>query len=237
MSVASAVVGATVLALAAQGGGALPGLAGVAVVVVLALGWPTLLALPSPRGTMAVVAGSGLVAAAAVATDVSGSVGRVPVVLALTVLAASAHQLLRRDLRPRVVDSLGGTLLGAALAIGAAGWVALAGAPGGGALTVVAVGGSALACLVLLLPWGGRAVLALAVVVLAAALGGAVLPGASAASGAALGAAVAVVTVAADRLLAPLPPAGRLRARAALVAASLAGSGAAAYGVGRLLLG
>lgn len=100
--------------------------AAVALVAALAWGWPTLLALPGPRGVSGVVAGAGVVCVAVVATTPgAASLERLPAVLGLTVIAACAHQLLRRDGRPRVVDALGGTLLGCALGAAAACWVTL----------------------------------------------------------------------------------------------------------------
>ncbi len=131
----SSVVAALLLALGVAGAepGALPRsggwlLAAVSLVLVAAVawGWPTLLALPSPRGSSGVIAGTGLVTVLVVATTPGGgSLERLPVVLGIAVLAACVQQLLRRDGRPRVVDALGGTLMGAALAACASAWVTL----------------------------------------------------------------------------------------------------------------
>ncbi len=240
---ATAVLVAALLAASAAAGVAASALVAVVLGAALAVGWPTLLALPSPRGTTGVVAATGVAAALAVATT-PGEPGlrRLPVVLALGVLAACGHQLLRRDLRPRVVDSLGGTLLGAGLAALAAGWVALP-ATGGWSLTLVAAASAVSACLLLALPLragAATAVAALAAVAVGAAVG-ALGPGAGApwgaSAGAVVGAVVAVVVAGLHHLLAPLPAAGRLRSRVALVVGPLAAAGTAAQLVGGLLVG
>lgn len=121
-------------------------------VAALAWGWPTLLALPGPRGVTGMVAGAGLVCVLVVATTPGGaSLERLPAVLGLTVLAACAHQLLRRDGRPRVVDALGGTLLGCALAAAAACWTTLPAMVGGREVAAVTIF-AALVIAVLLAP-------------------------------------------------------------------------------------
>ncbi len=134
-----------VLGVALAGSGPLPGtrgwlLAGAALVVVagVAWGWPTLLSLPSPRGSSGVIAATGLVAVVVVTTTPGGaSLERLPVVLGLAVLAACVQQLLRYDGRPRVVDALGGTLMGTGLAACAAAWTTLPPIEGGPAVALV----------------------------------------------------------------------------------------------------
>ncbi len=244
----SAVAGAALLVGAAALGAAPSAVVAAGLAVALAVGWPGLLALPSPRGTTSVIALSGVAAALAVAADGAAGPGgagageplrRLPVVLALTVLVASAHQLLRRDLRPRVVDGLGGTLLGAALAGSAAAWVVLPGTPAGASLALVAACAAATACLLLLLPLpalGGAALSAGGSVLVAAAVAAAA-PGVPAGTGAVLGVVVAVIVLGFHHLLARLPAAGRVRSRVALVAAPLTASGTAAYVVGAALVG
>ena len=236
----SAVLAATLVGVAAPVGVA----ASVAVAVVLgaavALGWPVLLSLPSPRGTTGVVLGTGAAAALVVgATPDDPWLRRLPVALALAVLAACAHQLLRRDLRPRVVDSLGGTLGGAALAASAAGWVVVPATPGGWPLSAAAAASGAIACAALLAPWPLllKAALAVAAAAVTGAAASTAVAQVPAADGAAVGAGVAVVVVVLHALFAPLPTAGRVRSRVAMVAAPLTASGTVAYGLGRVLLG
>lgn len=121
-------------------------------VAALAWGWPTLLALPGPHGVSGMVAGAGAVCVVVVATTPGGaSLERLPAVLGLAVLAACAHQLLRRDGRPRVVDALGGTLLGCALAAAAACWTTLPVMTGGREVAAVTIF-AALVMAVLLAP-------------------------------------------------------------------------------------
>lgn len=76
----------------------------------VAWGWAGALALPTPRGTAGVL----LVAAVAVPAAVlllDGSVQAVPLALGLCLVLALWHQLLRRDGRPRLVESVSGVSL------------------------------------------------------------------------------------------------------------------------------
>ena len=166
LGVAVLLAGLSLSPTGAPGAAAWP-LAAAALVVgaALAWGWPLLLALPGPRGASGVVAATALVAVVVVATTPgAASLQRLPVVLGLAVLAACAHQLLRRDGRPRVVDALGGTLTGCALVVAAACWTTLPAMPGGRAVAAVTLF-SALVVAVVLAPvprsWRAVAVLAL----------------------------------------------------------------------------
>lgn len=96
-----------------------PGLLAVAVAAcaaVVAWGWAGALALPTPRGTF-VVLGLGGVAlvGAVIARDLAPWLGWVPAALAVSMIAAFGHQLLRRDGRPRVVESVSAVVLALAL--------------------------------------------------------------------------------------------------------------------------
>lgn len=197
-----------VLGVALAGAGPLPGskgwlLAVVALLVVagIAWGWPTLLTLPSPRGSSGVIAATGLVAVVVVATTPGGaSLERLPVVLGLAVLAACVQQLLRYDGRPRVVDALGGTLMGTGLATCAAAWTTLPSIEGGPA---VALGAAVVAVLVALLQapmgwvWRGAGLVAiLGVAVVVDALRSGVADGWGLGNGAGLGSTLLVVVLA-----------------------------------------
>ncbi len=110
---------------------------------VLAWGWAGLLGLPSPRGTTSVLA-FGTVAAV-----LTGALTRtdpflrwMPAALALSMLVAFLHQLLRRDGRPRLVESVVSVVTGLALVVSGACLVPLAQTADGGA--VMAVAGAAL---------------------------------------------------------------------------------------------
>lgn len=89
-------------------------------VVALAWGWAGLLNLPTPRGTVGTITAGGLAIVLAVATrDLHGWFGLVPAALALAMIGAFTHQILRRDGRPRVVESVSAVVL--ALAVVTAG--------------------------------------------------------------------------------------------------------------------
>ncbi len=222
------------------GGGWLLTAAVLLLVAGLAWGWPTLLSLPSPRGTSGVVAGTGVVAVVVATTTPGGaSLERLPVVLGLAVLGACAHQLLRRDGRPRVVDALGGTLMGSGLATCAAGWATLPSVEGGPA---VALSAAVAAVLVSLLQvrtgwaWRGPALLAVvgvAVVVDALRRGSPDGWGLGGGAGLVTTVVVAVLTLAVAigvrALLGQGATAGRARSRLALLGAFFALLGVAAH--------
>jgi hypothetical protein len=187
----------------------------------------------------AVVAGAAALGADLVvlAADGDRPLSGVPAVLALSVLAALVHQLLRRDGRGRLVHSLAATVALAALAVLASSYLAAEAADGGAALVAVAAlpAGTVVAASVLRRRTGrpqwldlaavpAAAVLALAVPLLSDL---AVVPGLVIAAAAALVAWVAgfVVTRSAEpdpALAAGLP---------------LALAGPVAYVLGRLLVG
>lgn len=140
----SAYAGQSILALAV-------GLAG----VVLAWGWAGLLGLPSPHGTAAVVAvgtASGVVATVSTRTD--PFLRWMPAALAVSLLGAFAHQLARRDGRPRLVESLSGTITGLAVVTAGAALVPLPLVRRGADAVAVALTAVALASVVELA--GGR---------------------------------------------------------------------------------
>lgn len=197
--------------------------------VLLALGWPRLLALPSPSGTTAVVAVAGVGATAALAAGgalgaATGAAEAVLAALGLSVVLAFVHQILRRDGRPRLAESVAGTVAGAAVAGLATGWLAAAALQPDAVL--VGAGGVAAALLVTALPWPQRITGALAVVAAGAASAtvGGLVPDVAAVEGALLGLALAVVVGAVDRLLVALPRATsrRLSGVIGLVAFGLA---------------
>ncbi|QFG69552.1 hypothetical protein [Ornithinimicrobium pratense] len=83
---------------------------------VIAWGWAGALALPTPRGTFGVLALGGLaLLAAVVGRDASPWLGWLPAAAALSMIAAFLHQLLRRDGRPRVVESVSAVVLALAV--------------------------------------------------------------------------------------------------------------------------
>ncbi|GAB3076990.1 MULTISPECIES: hypothetical protein [unclassified Phycicoccus] len=95
--------------------------------LVLAWGWPQLLSLPSPRGTSAVLAvGTVLMTASVLLTREAPYLQWLPAALAVSVIAAFLHQLMRRDGRPRLTESVTSSVTG--LAVVSAG-IALAPVP------------------------------------------------------------------------------------------------------------
>lgn len=208
------------------------------VVTVFAAGWPTLLGLPTQRGSTTVLALCGTAAVLVVA--VTGGLGSeigVPEsadvapmqqlrwlapVLALSVVVAFTHQLLRRDFRPRLVESVTGVVSGVVVVSLASGWLACALVPSGTGLTHTAALAAAAAALAGSLPVPRLIVKPL--LAIAAATGAAVAVALTLAlplwPGVATGLLIGVVTAAFDRLFATLPTASS-RAAALAHAAGL----------------
>jgi hypothetical protein len=87
---------------------------------VLAWGWPTLLGLPSPRGTSLVLSiGTVLMTVAVLLTRDDPYLQWMPAAMAVATIVAFLHQLMRKDGRPRLTESVAGSA--SALAIVAAG--------------------------------------------------------------------------------------------------------------------
>lgn len=83
---------------------------------VLAWGWPVLLGLPSPRGTMGVLAaGTVFMTAAVMLTPDAPYLRWLPAAMAVAVVVAFLHQLMRRDGRPRLTESVAATTSGLAI--------------------------------------------------------------------------------------------------------------------------
>jgi hypothetical protein len=140
-----AALSAVVLAVAGYAGGWIVAAAAGLCVLGLAIGWGELLRLPHKSGTATLVGGLGL-AALVVGTLASEADSPLPqplamfaAVIAIAVLTSFAHELLRRDGRPDVVESVTGTLTGQVIAVLASGWVLLAYTrPGSSAIVVAA---------------------------------------------------------------------------------------------------
>ena len=193
---------------------------------VLAWGWPLLLSLPSPRGTTGVLGlGTILMTGTALVSQDEPYLRWMPAALAVSVIIGFLHQLMRRDGRPRLTESVAATTSG--LAIISAG-TALAPIPhvlaGDHALaaTMAGLGIGVLADPCVSIPrlrqWalfismilGGGAALVVSAVAGDPMLGPAGL----------LGLLAAAISHAARRVMAPLPATAMPRAQLAVAAAS-----------------
>lgn len=207
-------------------------------VLLVAVGWPELASLPAREGSGAVVALTGLGAVAAVRYTGTGLSG-LAVVTACGLLVSFLNELLRRDGRVRMVESVSGTVAGGVLALTAACWVATDALVGGESLVVtgalaLAVGSAVAAFEV------PRWVSSVLVTVVAAGVGagaGYLLPALSVEASAILGAAVGVLVAALDALFDALVELKRLLPSLAAAALPVAVSGAVVYIVGRVLVG
>ncbi len=117
--------------------------------VAVAVGWPQLANLPDRNGSATVVAVTGLGGVVAVhAVGTRADLTSLAVVFAASILLTFVNELLRRDGRPRLVESVSGTVTGSLLAVTAAGWVACGRLPHGKELAVAAAVALALAAAV-----------------------------------------------------------------------------------------
>lgn len=197
------------------------------VVMVLATGWPTLLGLPTQRGSTSVLAGCGAVAVLiALFTQTEDPLRFVALWLALAVIITFAHQLLRRDYRPRLVESVTGVVAGVVTANLVVGWLAA------DSLAQVLL---AAACLVstavamaVPLPWRIAAPLALLAGVAAAAVVAALGP-LGTLPAVVIGGAVSAVAVGLERIFSHLPSMASRQAGLAAGAATVAASGMVIY--------
>lgn len=170
---ASAGVGAALLALAMLGG-ALPVLLVIAVAMLLmAGGWVLLLGLPSPRGTTAVLAGASVILLCGGVLSQEAQASVLPGAVGLAMIVEFGHQLARRDGRPRLVESVSGSVTGIALLTSGASVLLLTSTQAGVAASVTVFGAVAVASLADLgLRWGaGGPVAGVVAVLLGAAAG------------------------------------------------------------------
>ncbi len=128
-----ATIGFALLVAVCVAGGAVLAAAAVALLgSVLAWGWVGLLDVPSPRGVIGVVAGTALGSAVLAAFRLDEPLLRwVPVALALGLIGAFAHQILRTDGRSRLTFGLAGTVSGVVVVGAGVPWVGVAVPTGG----------------------------------------------------------------------------------------------------------
>ncbi|GAB3442332.1 hypothetical protein GCM10027517_19260 [Phycicoccus ginsengisoli] len=195
---------------------------------VLAWGWPVLLGLPSPRGTTTVLSvGTALATGAVFLTRDEPYLEWLPAAMAVAVIVAFGHQLLRRDGRPRLTESVASVVAGLAVVSSGAALAAIPQFLNGqhglaAAMAGLAVGALAdpLISVPRLRQWalfiamfsGGVAALVVALVAGEPTVGSAAL----------LGLLAAAISHATRRVLAPLPASPQPRAQlASAMAASM----------------
>ncbi|QIK82486.1 hypothetical protein [Sanguibacter sp. HDW7] len=206
-------------------------------VLVLAIGWPRLLSLPWAAGSATVLGLVGVGGVAAVELS-DGKLGTLPFVVACGLVLAFLVEMLRTDGRPRLVESLTGTVAGLAVAVCGVGWVAVVEHDGGPDLVVVSAGALAAASVAAVLaPWKGWVSVGIAVAAGAAVGTGiaAAVPATTLGEGAVVGAAAGVLAASLHVLLEKLPTStSRLGGLASAVVPVLV-LGVVAYVVGDLL--
>jgi hypothetical protein len=204
-----------------------------------ALGWPSLVGLPFRAGSTVVVAVGGIGAVVVVhLTPEQPYLRFLPVVFAGAVLLSFVSELVRRDGRERLVESVSGTVTGTLVAVAAAGWVATGSTPGGEPLVVIgalalAVGSAVVA--LHLATWLGAVVTSLAAAG-AGALGGLILPDMDVVPGLVLGLAVGVLVATLHVLFDELPALSRAWPSLAAVTLPVTVTGTLVYVVGRVLV-
>lgn len=209
-------------------------------VIALALGWPMLISIPSPRGSAIVLALTGiggLLSVLLVSAD--PALRWLPVALGGGVILAFGHQMLRRDGRKQLVETVSGIVAGMLVAISAAGWIAAADSAAGQSLVVAAavgLAGASAAAAVPLRGWFG-AFLTLTAGTITGSGVGAVMPALSIQAGLLIGLMAGILIASLRSLFAHLPNAGRWPAALASVTLPISASGIAIYIIGRVLIG
>jgi hypothetical protein len=238
---------AVVLAVAGFAGGWIVTAAAGLCVLGLAIGWGDLLRLPHRSGTAVLVGvlGVGALVIGTLASEADTTLPRplaiFAAVIAIAVLTSFAHELLRRDGRPDVVESVTGTLTGQVIAVLAAGWVLLAYTRPGSSAIVVAAAAVALARLVSglpiplpaeVMPWMG-----LGAGIAAGVTASFFVPGVPPLNAVVVGLTVSGVGIAMDQLFGPVPSRHVDLSVLARAAAPVAAAGTVAYAVIRMGIG
>jgi hypothetical protein len=235
---------AGVLAVAGFSGGWIVTAAAGLCVLALAAGLGHLLEVPHRWGTVALVGGVGggcLVAETMAARpdwSPSSPLALYAAMIAAAVLLAFAHELLRRDGRADVVESVTATFFGELIAIMASGWILLGQVTGGVTAVLIAAAAIAFARLGSALPLPSDVAPWIGVVTgtVAAFVAASVRPGVRPLTAVLVGVGVSAVGVAIDRLLPPHE--GRLDlAVLARAAGPVSVAGTVAYAVFRIGVG
>ncbi len=211
--------------------------------VVVAWGWPGLLGSSSRFGSSLAIGVTGVLApVAGVATTDEPYLRLVPVALLIGLAVMFGHQMVRRDGRPRLTESIGITSLGLAVVALGTTWLPLSRTSRASDIALlgfVAIAAASLADLLAgidrLRPW---------MLPLAMLLGGAgalvaagVAGSPSPAPAALVGFLVAAVSHATRRMLYVLPGVSSLRGQLSTAAASLLVPGVVAYGLALAIVG
>lgn len=246
LEILAVLAAALLLGVSAYAGPSILGLAVALCGMVVAWGWPGLLALPSPLGTSVVMAfGTAAAVVAAVSSRTEPFLRWVPAALGLSLAGAFAHELARRDGRPRLVESLSATITGVAVVAGGASLLPLPLVLRGPAAVCAALGAVAAGALMELTGLFGsqrpprlRRALPVAGVLLGLAVGAVVggLGGLGPLAGMLLGGVCACVSALSRLVLAPLPTMSGPRSQLVSGTVSVLVCGVVAYLLTRVLV-
>lgn len=215
----------------------------VALGVIFALGWPLVAGLPARWHASGVIALGGAAAVAAVwLSNEQAMLNQVPAVFAGVVLAAFIAELLRRDGRDRLVESVAGTVAGALVPVCSVGWLAAERTVAGDAVVVAGAVALAVGSAVSAVPLRGwfRVGAIVAGSTVAGGLVGVVLSEIGLLNGVLLGVAVGILVAAATELFRRLEHGSERWDRVALwsvAALPVAVTGILVYLAGRVLIG
>lgn len=242
LAVASTIALSALVALTGYAHPVLVALAVALAGLVVAWGWPVLLGLPSRFGTTVVLAIGAVTCTAAAALSPDEPYLRwVPAALAVSLIAAFLHQLLRRDGRPRLTESVAASAAGLAVITSGVSYIPLPQTLGGSQTLAVAMAGLGLAALAdLAVPSARLRAWALPLAMVIGGLGGMLVSLQSGrphpATGALIGVLVAGTSHAVRRVLAVLPSMVSSRSQLVSGATSVLLCGVVAYTLGRLLV-
>ena len=244
MDVSTRAVLTAVLGAAVAGSAVLHPMVLAAVVMLLTLalahGWPRLLELPVPLGAFVVITlgGAGGIAVVTV-TQGQPYLRDLPVVVALAVLLTFVNEMARLDGRPRLLESVAGTVTGVLVAAAGAGWIAAVRTPAGPDLVVTGAVALAVGAAVSAVPFGGwvAVVTTAATAMMAGGAAGAVMPRMDPVTGVLLGLTVGVLVAVLHSLFERVPALRRRSASVAALVLPVSVSGILVYVIGRVLLG
>ncbi|MEV7973976.1 hypothetical protein [Cellulomonas sp. NPDC089187] len=222
-----------------------PVLAGLLIVLggLFALGWPLVAGLPARWHSATVIALGGTAAVIAVwLSREQAMLNQVPAVFAGVVLAAFIAELVRRDGRERLVESVAGTVAGALVPVCSVGWLAAERTVAGDAVVVTGAVALAVGSAISAFPFAGWVRVGAVVVgsTAAGAVVGVSLGEVGLVSGVLLGLAVGILVAAATELFRRLDHEGESPDRAVLGAVAVlpvAVTGILVYLAGRVLIG